>query len=130
MKLFDLIIIILSSLFVLSLLFYLIYGKFTERKFDFIAEKFSKRFGYMPFPMTVGKNGGFLFWGYKESYLISALFFTRFPATKRTLTEEEIKFFKDLDRAEISWFYRKYIAMVICLLSFIGLLIIFKMHST
>lgn len=93
MKPIDLIIIILSSLFFLSLLFYLIYGKFTERKFDVIAEKFNKKFGYLPFSMTVGKNGGFFFWGYKESYLICALLFTNFPATKKTLTQEEITFF-------------------------------------
>lgn len=129
MKPIDLIIIILSSLFFLSLLFYLIYGKFTERKFDVIAEKFNKKFGYLPFSMTVGKNGGFFFWGYKESYLICALFFTNFPATKRTLTQEEIDFFKGLDRTDISWFYRKYLAIVIGLLSFIGLFIIFKLET-
>lgn len=129
MKPFDLIIIILSSLFLLSLLFYLIYGKFTERKFDIIAEKFNSKFGYMPFSMTVGKNGGFFFWSYKESYLICALFFTNFPATKRTLTQEEVDFFKGLDRAEISWFYRKHLAMVIGLLSLIGLLITFKLEA-
>jgi len=128
-KPFDWIIIILSSLFLLSLLFYLAYGKFTEKKFDAIAEKFNKKFGYMPFSMAVGKNGGFFFWGYKESYLICALFFTNFPATKKILTKEEVNFFKELDRSEISWFYRKYLATVIGLLSFIGLLIIFKLEK-
>lgn len=129
MKLFDLIITILSCLFLVSLSFYLIYGKLTERKLDFIAEKFNENFGYIPSSMTVGKHGGFLFWGYKESCLICALFFTNFPATKRTLTEEEINFFKALNRHEISWFYRKYLAIAIGLLSFIGLLIIFKTET-
>lgn len=129
MRLLDLSIIFLSVLFISSLLFYLIYGKLTEHKFDAIADKFNKQFGYMPFSMTVGKNGGFFFWGYKESYLISALFFTKFPATKRTLTQEEIQFFKNLGSGEISWFYRKYITLAIGLLSFIGLLIIFKLET-
>lgn len=129
MKSFDLFIIFLSTVCFLSLLFYLIYGKYTERKFDVIAEKFKEKFGYMPFSMTVGKNGGFFFWGYKESYLICALFFTHFPATKRTLTQDEVNFFKRLDRAEISWFYKKYLAMMIGSLSFIGLLIIFKFKA-
>ncbi|MCU6670215.1 hypothetical protein M8013_15850 [Enterobacteriaceae bacterium H4N4] len=129
MKPLNLIIIILTSLFFLSLLFYLIYGKFTERKFDIIAEKFNKKFGYMPFSMTAGRNGGFFFWGYKESYLICALFFTNFPATKKTLTQEEVDFFKGLDRIEISWFYKKHLAMLIGLLCFIGLLVIFKLKT-
>ncbi|MGV3345806.1 hypothetical protein ACGVWS_08675 [Enterobacteriaceae bacterium LUAb1] len=129
MRLSDLITVILSVLFLLSLIFYLIYGKFTERKFNSIAEKFSKKFGYMPFSMTVGKNGGFFFWGYKESYLICALLFPRIPATKKTLTEEEIVFFKKLERNEISWFYRKCVAMIIGVLSFIGLLIILKLKA-
>ncbi|MCT4712376.1 hypothetical protein MUA04_19595 [Enterobacteriaceae bacterium H11S18] len=129
MKTFDLIIIILTFLFLLSLLFYLIYGKITERKFDVIAKKFAKQFGYMPFSMAVGKSGGFFFWGYKESYLICALFFTKFPATKKSLTPQEINFFKNLNRAEISWFYIKYIAIVIGLLSFIGLLVMFKLQA-
>jgi len=94
MKPFDISLIILLSLFFLSFLFYLIYGKLTERKFDAIVEKFKKQFGYTPFSMTVGKNGGFFFWGYKESYLICALLFTNFPATKKTLTQEEIIFLK------------------------------------
>lgn len=79
--------------------------------------------------MVVGKNGGFLFWSYKESCLISALFFTKFPATKKTLTEEEISFFKSLKKSEISWFYIKYITLVIGLLSFVILLIVIKLTS-
>ncbi|MBJ3816937.1 hypothetical protein F9C28_19040 [Shimwellia pseudoproteus] len=59
-----------------------------------------------------------------------ALFFTKSRATKKTLTAEEIKFFKGLDSPDIAWFYRKYIAMVIGLLSFIGLLIIFALESS
>ncbi|MCM5694543.1 MULTISPECIES: hypothetical protein [unclassified Leclercia] len=126
MKPFDISLIILLSLFFLSFLFYLIYGKLTERKFDAIVKKFKKQFGYTPFSMTVGKTGGFFFWGYKESYLICALLFTNFPATKKTLTQEEISFFKNLDKTDISWFYIKYFAMVIGTLCFIGLLIMFK----
>jgi hypothetical protein len=122
----DLIIICLAAIFVASLAFYLIYGKFTECKFDLIAAKFKQQFGYTPFSMTVGKGGGFFFWGYKESYLMSALIFPKFPATKKTLTEEEISFFKSLKNSEISWFYIKYIALVIGLLSFICLLIVLK----
>ncbi len=129
MKPFDISLIILLSLFFLSFLFYLIYGKLTERKFDAIAEKFKKQFGYTPFSMTVGKNGGFFFWGYKESYLICALLFTNFPATKKTLTQEEITFFKNLDKTDISWFYIKYFAMLIGTLCFMGLLIMFKFRA-
>lgn len=72
----------LATVFVALLVFYLIYGKFTECKFDLIVAKFKQRFGYTPFSMTVGKSGGFFFWGYKESYLISALIFPKFPVTK------------------------------------------------
>lgn len=129
MKPFDISLIILLSLFFLSFLFYLIYGKLTERKFNAIAEKFKKQFGYTPFSMAVGKNGGFFFWGYKESYLICALLFTNFPATKKTLTQEEISFFKNLDKTEISWFYIKYFAMVIGTLCFMSLLIMFKFRA-
>ncbi|AFJ47714.1 hypothetical protein [Shimwellia blattae] len=60
---FDIIIICLAAIFVVSLLFYLIYGKFTEHKFDLIADKFKQQFGYMPFPMAVGKNGGLFLLG-------------------------------------------------------------------
>ncbi|MFM2748651.1 hypothetical protein [Klebsiella variicola] len=123
----DLIIICLAAIFVASLTFYLIYGKFTELKFDIIASKFKQRFGYTPFSMTVGNGGGFFLWGYKESYLMSALIFPKFPATKKTMTEEEILFFKSLKTSEISWFYIKYIALVIGLLSFICLLILLKL---
>ncbi|WP_242685329.1 hypothetical protein [Leclercia sp. 29361] len=129
MKPFDISLIILLSLFFLSFLFYLIYGKLTERKFDAIVEKFKKQFGYTPFSMIVGKNGGFFFWGYKESYLICALLFTNFPATKKTLTQEEIIFFKNLDKSDISWFYIKYFSMVIGTLCFIVLLIMFKFRA-
>lgn len=129
MKSLDLIILFLSASFVLSLLFYLIYGKFTERKFNAIADKFNSQFGYTPFSMIVGKSGGLFFWGYKESYLICALFFTNFPATKKTLTQEEVQFFKELSSDEISWFYRKYIAIAIGLLSFIGLMITFNIAT-
>ena len=122
-------IICLSAIFVVSLLFYLIYGKFTECKFDIIENKFNKQFGYTPLSMTVGKNGGFFFWAYKESYLMSALIFTKFPATKKTLTEEEISFFKNLKNSEISWFYIKYISLIIGLLSFICLLVVLKVTS-
>lgn len=41
----------------------------------------------------------------------------------------EVDFFNGLDRTEISWFYRKYLAIVIGLLSFIGLLVIFKLET-
>lgn len=58
------IILFLATVFVASLAFYLIYGKFTECKFDLIAAKFKQQFGYTPFSMTVGKGGGFFFWGY------------------------------------------------------------------
>jgi len=129
MKILDLTIIILSALFILSLLFYLIYGRITEKRFDAIADKFKSKFGYTPFSMTVGKNGGFFFWGYKESYIISALFFTKLPATKRTLTQDEIRFFKELSSDEKSWLYRKYSALIIGLLSFISLVIIFKLEK-
>lgn len=122
----DLIIICLAAIFVASLAFYLIYGKFTECKFDLIAAKFKQQFGYTPFSMTVGKSGGFFFWGYKESYLMSALIFPKLSATKKTLTEEELSFFKSLKTSEISWFYIKYSALVIGLLSFIFLLIVLK----
>lgn len=123
---FDMIIICLAALFVASLSFYLIYGKFTECKFDLIADKFKQQFGYTPFSMAVGKGGGFFFWGYKESYLMCALIFPKFPATKKTLTEEEISFFKNLKISEISWFYIKYTALIIGLLSFISLLVVLK----
>lgn len=122
----DIIIICLAAIFVISLLFYLIYGKFTEHKFDLIADKFKQRFGYTPFSMAVGRNVGFFFWGYKESYIMSALIFPGFPATKKALTEEEISFFKSLKTSEISWFYFKYGALIIGLLSFISLLIVLK----
>jgi len=92
----------------------------------FIKAKFKQQPGYTPLSMTVGKGGGFFFWGYKESYLMSALIFPNFPATKKTLTEEEVSFFKSLKTSEISWFYIKYIALVIGLLSFICLLIVLK----
>lgn len=55
----EMIIIFLAAIFVASLAFYLIYGKFTECKFDLIAAKFKKQFGYTPFSMTVGKSDGF-----------------------------------------------------------------------
>jgi len=126
MNSFELFIICLAAIFVASLAFYLIYGKFTECKFDSIEAKFKQQFGYTPFSMTVGKSGGFFFWGYKESYLMSALIFPNFPATKKTLTEEEVSFFKSLKTSEVSWFYIKYIALVIGLLSFICLLIVLK----
>lgn len=129
MKSIDMIILCLAAIFVASLAFYLIYGKFTERKFDLLADKFKKQFGYTPFSMTVGKGGGFFFWGYKESFLMSALIFPKFPATKRTLKEEEISFFKNLKTNEISWFYIKYTALIIGLISFISLLVILKMQS-
>ncbi|AXO73794.1 hypothetical protein B6I74_13820 [Klebsiella variicola] len=58
---------------------------------------------------------------------MSALIFPKFPATKKTMTEEEILFFKSLKTSEISWFYIKYIALVIGLLSFICLLILLKL---
>ncbi|TPW42922.1 hypothetical protein FKM52_08220 [Mixta tenebrionis] len=57
---------------------------------------------------------------------MSALIFPGFSATKKTLTEEEVLFFKSLKTCEISWFYIKYIALVIGLLSFICLLIVLK----
>lgn len=65
----DIIIICLAAIFVVSLLFYLIYGKFTEHKFDLIADKFKQQFGYMPFPMAVGKSGGFSFGGIRSLIL-------------------------------------------------------------
>lgn len=129
MKPLDITIVILSAIFMLSLLFYLIYGKLTECKFDAIAKKFHNQFGYTPFSMTVGKNGGFFFWGYKESYLLSALFFTKLPATKKMMTIDEIRFFQELHNEETSWLYRKYTALIIALLSFIGLLILLKLGS-
>jgi hypothetical protein len=122
----DIIILCLAAIFGSSLVFYLIYGKFTERKFDLIADKFKKQFGYTPFSITVGKGGGFFFWGYKESFLMSALIFPKFPATKRTLKEEEIMFFKNLKTNDISWFYIKYTALIIGLISFICLLAALK----
>lgn len=129
MNLLSIIIISLAIVFVASILFYIVYGKLTEHKFNIIADKFKQRFGYTPFSITVGKSGGFFFWGYKESYIMCALIFTRFPVTKRTLTQEEISFFKDLKMSEISWFYIKYTSIIISLLSFISLLIILKMES-
>lgn len=128
MNTLDVIIIILAAICLVSLLFYLIYGKFTEHKFDLIAEKFQQQFGYTPFSMTVGKSGGFFFWGYKESYIMSALFFPGFRATKKTLTEEELIFFQTLKMSEISWFYIKYAALMLGLLSFISLLIVLKVN--
>lgn len=127
MSLLDYMVLYVAAIFVVALLFYLIYGKITECKFDLIAAKFKQQFGYTPFSMTVGKGGGVFFWGYKESYLMSALIFPKFTATKKTLTEEEILFFKNLKTSEISWFYIKYIALVIGLLSFICLLIVLKL---
>lgn len=129
MNLLSIIIISLAIVFVASILFYIVYGKLTEHKFNIIADKFKQRFGYTPFSITVGKSGGFFFWGYKESYIMCALIFTRFPVTKRTLTQEEISFFKDLKISEISWFYIKYTSVIISLLSFISLLIILKIES-
>ena len=70
----------LAVVFVASLLFYFIYGKFTECKFNLIADKFKQQFEYTPFSMTVAKGGGFFFWGYKEPYIMSALF-SKLPAT-------------------------------------------------
>lgn len=128
MCLLDCITLFLAAIFLVSLLFYLIYGKLTERKFDLIAEKFTQQFGYTPLSMTVGKSGGIFFWGYKESYIMSALIFPRFPATKRTLTQEEISFFKSLQKSEISWFYIKYTACMLGFLSLIILLILLKMQ--
>ncbi|QIK16304.1 hypothetical protein G7090_15310 [Leclercia sp. 29361] len=58
-----------------------------------------------------------------------ALLFTNFPATKKTLTQEEIIFFKNLDKSDISWFYIKYFSMVIGTLCFIVLLIMFKFRA-
>lgn len=40
MKTLDIIIISLGAIFFLSVLVYLIYGKFTEYKFDIIVDKF------------------------------------------------------------------------------------------
>lgn len=125
----DIIIICLAGVFVVSALFYLIYGKLTEYKFGLIADKFKQKFGYTPFPVTVGKGGGLFFWGYKESYLMSALIFPKLPASKKTLTEEEVLFFKKLKPGEICWFYIKYIALIISLLSFISLLIVIKISD-
>lgn len=125
----NIVIICLAAIFVVSLSFYLIYGRITEYKFDLIAEKFKQKFGYTPLSVAVGKSGGFFFWGYKESYLMSALVFPSFPATKKMLTEEEIVFFKDLKTIEISWFYIKYTAFVIGLLSFLSLLIVLKVKD-
>lgn len=118
-----------GCIFLFSLLFYLIYGRFTEHKFDLISDKFKKRFGYTPLSVNIEGNGGFFFWGYKESYLISALIFPKLPATKKTLTDEEILFFKELIFNETSWFYIKYTAFAIGLLSFIFLLIILKVSG-
>lgn len=128
MNTLDIIIITLAATFLFSLLFYLIYGKVTEPKFDLIAEKFKKEFGYTPLSMIVGKSGGVFFWGYKESYIMSALFFPGFPATKKTLTEKELIFFQTLKMSEISWFYIKYAALMLGLLSFISLLIVLKVN--
>ncbi|WP_258029993.1 hypothetical protein [Pectobacterium odoriferum] len=125
----DCIIFGLAIFFIASLSFYLIYGKFTEHKFDVIADKFKQKFGYTPFSMNIGKRGGFFFWGYKESYLMSALIFPKLPATKKTLTEEEILFFKGLKLSEVSWFYIKYTTFIIELLSFISLLIVLKVSD-
>ncbi|MXP48617.1 hypothetical protein FD733_01455 [Pantoea sp. Eser] len=58
MNAFNLIILTLAALFILSFLFLLIYGKLTEKKFNSVADKFQKKFGYMPFSMIVGKSGG------------------------------------------------------------------------
>ncbi|MCH9298076.1 hypothetical protein [Pantoea allii] len=129
MKSLDITVICLAAIFVVSVLFYLIYGKVTEYKFDLIADKFKQTFGYTPFSMNVGKRGGFFFWGYKESYLMSALIFPKLPATKKTLTEEEILFFKGLKLREVSWFYIKYITLILGLLSFISLLITLKVSD-
>lgn len=59
---------------------------------------------------------------------MSALILPGFPATKKTLTEEEMEFFKSLKINEISWFYIKYVAFIIGLLSFISLLIVLKVR--
>lgn len=126
MKILDIIILSLGATFIFSVLIYLIYGKITEYKFDLIAEKFQKKFGYIPFSMSVGKRGGVLFWGYKESYLTCALLFPKFPGAKKTLTEEEILFFKSLKFSEVSWFYIKYTMVIVGLLSLLSLSIIFK----
>lgn len=126
MTLINISILFFSFLFLLLLFFYLIYGKLTEKKFDAIAEKFEKKFGYLPLPMIVGKHGGFFFWSYKELPIIGALFFTKFPATQKSLTKEEILFFKNLKKEDISWFYIKHISVAIGLLSFIILLLIAK----
>lgn len=74
--------------------------------------------------MSVGKHGGFLFWGYKESYLTCALLFPTLPGTKKTLTEEEILFFKGFKFSEVSWFYIKYIIAVVGLVSMVSFFII------
>lgn len=83
MNIFNLIIAFLAFSFTLSFLYFLIYGKITEKKFSSIADKFQKRFGYMPFPMIAGKSGGVIFWSYKESYLICSLFLPKMPGTKK-----------------------------------------------
>lgn len=95
MNLMNIIIICLAAFFLFSLLFYIIYGRFTEYKFDLIYDKFKKRFGYTPSSITIGRNGGFFFWGYKESYLISALIFPKLPATKKRLQMRRYYFLKN-----------------------------------
>ncbi|POD93210.1 hypothetical protein BV924_17790 [Pectobacterium odoriferum] len=60
---------------------------------------------------------------------MSALIFPKLPATKKTLTEEEILFFKGLKLSEVSWFYIKYTTFIIELLSFISLLIVLKVSD-
>ncbi|AFJ47713.1 hypothetical protein [Shimwellia blattae] len=59
---------------------------------------------------------------------MSDLIFPGFPATKKTLTEEEIELFKSLKINEISWFYIKYTALIVGLLSFVSLLIVLKVR--
>ncbi|WP_315310125.1 hypothetical protein [Pantoea vagans] len=130
MNIFNLIIAFLAFSFTLSFLYFLIYGKITEKKFSSIADKFQKRFGYMPFPMIVGKSGGVIFWSYKESYLICSLFLPKMPGTKKTLTQEEIAFFRNLDKNEISWFYRKYLAFAVAMVSLIATLILLKLKDS
>lgn len=117
------------SLFILSFVFYICYGKLTETKFDKIKEMFQEKFGYTPLSMQVGHKGGVLFWGYKEMYLINALFFHKLPTTKKILTPEELLFFRTLKNEDVLWIKVKYSSLIMGILFILLFFILVKTNG-
>jgi len=88
---------------IINYISYVIYDKFSKRKFMTLCSLFVDKFGARPVEVLIYQDGGVFFSFMRDAFFIKALYFKENSFHTRGMNNEQIRFIKELPNQYTDW---------------------------